>query len=522
MTDSNTTNESGTGEGAQRSTIVRNVLANWLWSLMVMAIGFVLPRLIDGNLGREMLGVWDYGWLLVFFISLLALGVTSAVNRYVARFRAKSEWDGLNEMINSCLLLLGASFVMGIGGAFLSALLIDADTFDTPPPPEMLSVARWTIFLLCAGAAIQLPGGAFNGVITGYERYDLLNLIRGTRDIIVFGIIVIVLISGCNLAVVAGVKLVGEIVGESLKCVFAFRLCPQLRVSPGLATRRMVRETMSFGARTLLQDFARSGNYYINSLIVKSYLGLGPLAIYSRQRSLVMHLMRFVKQYALVFTPGASTLHAQGRTDELRRLAIQCVTYALYVTLPAAAVLLIMGGPLLNIWMGPDYEAPLVLGVMVASHLLAIPQMGLFSILVGMNRHGVPAAMELIAAAISVAFGYIALGPMSGSMIWAAVAMSLPIAASSGIAIPLYACRQLGINPGTYVARVFPGPALAVAPLAACLLGARWFFADQPRIALLVGGGIGGIISLPVYWRWAIPESVKTRIVLKLKPAQTR
>src|SRR5688572_29071321 len=104
--------ENADAEG-RRNIILRSVSANWLWYFLVLISGFLLPRFIDRKQGGELLGVWDLGWSLTVYISLLALGVASAVNRYVARFRALADWDGLNATINSCLAVLMISAALG-------------------------------------------------------------------------------------------------------------------------------------------------------------------------------------------------------------------------------------------------------------------------------------------------------------------------------------------------------------------------------------------------------------------------
>ena len=512
---------SNTGTGGSGGRVARNVLANWIWYSLVVVSGFLLPRFIDRLQGQALLGVWDLGWSLVFYISLLALGISAAVQRYVARLRAGNAWDDLNATINSSLALLtgsaGVGLLLAVGlAAGVRYLLPEADS-------ATVEIARWVVMLLCACAALQIPGAVFNAVITGYERYDVLNVIRGGRDLLVIVALITLLLAGCGLVALAAVVLAGELLGDVAKLLAARRLCPTLRISPKLCRRSTAREMIAFGGKAALQDLARTGIYQANSILVAFFLGPATLAVYARQRALVMHLLRFVKQYALVFVPTSSTLDAQQDTVALRQLLVQSSKYGLYVTLPLVLILVILGGPLLQIWMGADYRAPVVLAVLALAHLVAVPQLAVYSLLLGMGRHGRPALHEMVTAGISVAAGIVILGPLEGGMLGAALALAVPLALNSGIIVPLYACRCVGLSAATYVKSVVPGPVLASVPLVVCLGFARWGMAGDPLVTLAVGLGTGGLVTLGVYWRWVLPASLAARVrrVLRLKRGGT-
>ncbi|MCH8967782.1 MAG: hypothetical protein IIA66_01540, partial [Planctomycetes bacterium] len=94
-------------------------MANWLGYLVFAASGFVLPRLISDNLGRDLLGIWDLAWLIVSYAGLLTLGVGGAASRYIARHRAREDWLALSAMASSCLAVLVVASVLAVGLALM-------------------------------------------------------------------------------------------------------------------------------------------------------------------------------------------------------------------------------------------------------------------------------------------------------------------------------------------------------------------------------------------------------------------
>lgn len=490
---------------------VRSVLSNWAFSLVELAVGFVLPRLISDRLGQELLGVWDVSWSLVFWVRWTNLGVTGAVTRYVARYRALRDWDALNATVNTSLAFLLMACLAALGLGVLFAAL--GTRLLHEPSLQAAAASGWIVFLLTSAAALQMPAGVFNSIITGHERFDLLNVIRCARDIGVLLVMAGLLIGGHGLVVCAIVPVTAEILASVAKYVVARRICPQLRFSPRHCHWRAARDLGLFGGKTVLRDAARGGMYHLSNLLVAGLLGPAAVAVYSRQRTLVMYLTRFVKQYANVFIPASSELHAGGDVRALRHMLVDSGKYAFYIALPPIWLLVLLGGPLLEIWMGPAYAAPWVLGILAVGHALTIPQTSVYSLLMGMNRHGLVGLFEAVSLALGLALGWLLIGPLQWGLTGAAVALTGPLVLSGGVLLPWYACRRLDLPLASYLRRVFVGPLAASLPLVACLLLARVLPLPHPAGRVTFALLLGGLVTALVYWRWVVPAGLKARLV---------
>ncbi|MFO0837902.1 MAG: oligosaccharide flippase family protein [Phycisphaerae bacterium] len=495
-------------------SLAASALSNWVWYLVVLASGFLLPPLIDRRYGREILGIWDLGWSLIFYINLLTLGIGSAVNRFVARCRAAEDWPGLNAAASSALLVLSASSAIGLILAVVFALWAP-DTLPNLGAAER-GLCRQFILLLGVNAALQLPEGVFNGVITGYERFTLLNVIRGARDTALLFVMVGLLLAGGGILALAWSLLISEL-GCFLVTIFvARRVCPTLQIAMRHCGAATVRQVMNFAGKTVAQELARSGLYQVNSQIVASLLGPAALAVYARPRALVMHLMRFVKQYAQVFVPKSSALDARADKPALQRLLIQSTRYGVYLALPPTLYLLVLGDLVLHVWMGPSYRVPAVMIVLAAGHLLSIPQMGVYAILMGMARHGRTATLELVSAGISVGLGILLVGVFKMGLLGAAIAVAAPLAFTSGILVPLYACGVVGLRFDDYARQVAFAPILLNLPLLGVLLIVRRMLGESPGLSLLVGVAAGGVLTTIVYYYRVLPATMRQAIVARL------
>lgn len=498
---------------AQRGILI-NIFSNWAWYILVIASGFILPRFIDRYQSREILGAWDFAWSIVFYVELMALGIRGAISRYTARYRAVEDWRSMNETVNSCLLMLILCGALGFAGVTVFCEFLPTVVKTTAP--ATLSTAYWAVMILSLKAALQLPGSVFNAVITGCERFDTLNVIRGIRDAAILITDIVVLVCGGGIVAMAVVVLIGELLGDLAKFLAARRLCPKMELSPGLFRISVCRTMIGFGGKALLRDIGRSGLYHMNLVFVTSFLSMDMTAVFARQRSLVMHLMRFMRQYAQVFMPTTSALDAHDARESTRRLLVQSSKFGMYVTLPIVTLLVVMGDHLVRLWMGPDYVATGVLVVLALGHALAVGQSGVYSILMGVDSHGWPALYELMAAGASIIMTFVWLS-FGGGLEAAAWSIALPVTIAGGIATPLHACRCLDLSAARYFREVLVGPTLASIPLAACLGSSRFLFESEHGTALIAGIAAGGALTSAIYWFGVVPQGFRRRVMERIR-----
>ncbi|MBN2560128.1 MAG: oligosaccharide flippase family protein [Phycisphaerae bacterium] len=505
--------ESASGADADltgQRRMVQNVLASWGGHLAFIVAGFILPRFMDRHLGQDALGVWDFGWSVVGYLGLVQMGISSSVNRYVAKHRAAGDAEGLRCAMSSVYwaLLVAATLIaaLSITASYLVPWLagsrLGAFTAD----------ARWVVLWLGSALAIQVAFVVYDGVITGCHRWGLHNGINaGFHAAIVSGMIV-ALVMGRALPTLALVYCCGVAVTEVTRAVVAYHVCPDLRVHFRFARWSSARRMITFGGKTFVPRIAELLLDQTTSILILAYLGPATLALYSRPRALVRHVRTLVGKLAFVLTPVASSLQATQDKERVRDLLINSTRYAAYIALPLILLLTILGDSILLVWMGPQYAAGLVLAILAVGFLATVTHQTVLSILTGLNAHGKPGIAKLGAAICSVVLVVLTLGPLHWGLAGAAIAVTLPLAIVDGIYVPLCACRRLGLSLRAYLLRAYRGPVACALPFSACLLLARALFADRPSVGLACGLATGGLILLLAYWKYALPARARSGI----------
>ena len=514
ITDEQKEKPATTPDVSGRQQMVRNVLVSWLSQLVFIAAGFIMPRLIDHQLGREMLGLWDFGWTIVAYFGLVQMGVVGSINRYVATHQATGDLAGVNRCVSSISLVLLAMaalmVLLSVGTAFALPHLLDKHL--RPFENELV----WVVVGLGLATAVQTASAVYGGVLTGCHQWGIHNgIYAGGHFLTVLGMVG-VLLAGGGLRGLAVVQLLGELLPAAARMWFAYRVCPGLSLSPRHAEAKTARSMMHFGGKSFVPQIADLLlNQTVNVLIIAA-MGPAALALFARPRSLVLQTRSLIFKMSAVLVPSVSSLQALGDHQKIQDLVIKATRYACCLTLPVTVTLVTMGSPVLVVWMGPEYKNGIVLALLAFGYTTYIVQAPTIGILGGMNLHGRPAIMHLIACAISAVAVALALMVFHLGLPWVAAAVCAPLALLNAIYVPLYVCRCLKLSGREYFWKALAEPVLYMVPATVALLLARWLLWSRPLMALPVGAVVAALITAPIYWQWVLPESLKRKIRSRL------
>jgi O-antigen/teichoic acid export membrane protein len=214
--------------------------------------------------------------------------------------------------------------------------------------------------------------------------------------------------------------------------------------------------------------------------------------------------------------PTASSLHATGDKGKINGLLINSSRYSGYICLPIQLFILIMGGELLQVWMGAHYRNGTLIGVMVLAQIPYIVYNPLLAVVAGLNLHGRPGMANFAAQGVSLLLAYGALHFAHSGLIGVAIAVGLPLSLVNSIYLPVYICRFTGLSVVEFLVKTWRGPLLACVPFAAGLLAARGFFGGSPGKTLVAGIIAGFAVMLPIYWVFVFPAQWKKRILAPL------
>ena len=87
-------------------TISKNIFSNYVGIAGAIIIAFMLSPFLVHSLGDTRYGVWSVVSALTGYMALLDLGVSSAMAKYVSKFKALKDYRSLNQVLASGLVIM--------------------------------------------------------------------------------------------------------------------------------------------------------------------------------------------------------------------------------------------------------------------------------------------------------------------------------------------------------------------------------------------------------------------------------
>lgn len=333
------------------SGIARNAIANWTLFAITALVSFFLAPFLVNNLGATRYGLWSFLAVLTTYLGLLDVGIRQAVSRYVAHHHAVGEAAESSIIVSTAvklLVLLGfVAVVLSCVVAFVAPLLFNI-------PDDLVIDARIVIVLSGLTVAASLISGAFGGILTGLERFDIDALLEifvlACRTIA----IVVAVKYGYDLVMLASIHLVAAVLGCIGFFVAIRRLFQDLKLRLNGLQFPQARIVLSFGAS--MGVIFLLGRIVSNSdaIIIASILPIDSVTFFAIAGSLCLYAKDVVWALSNVMAPRVSAMTSRGSNRVKDEVLVVAMIGTLIAT-PIAVTFFVRGESFIALWMGAIY-----------------------------------------------------------------------------------------------------------------------------------------------------------------------
>lgn len=366
----------------------RFALASML-NLVSTGLGLVISMTVTPfvlhTLGKEPYGVWVLVTsfsVVSGYLSLLDLGIQSAVIKFVAEHYARHENDKINQVFSAGLYFF---VIMGFLGAIVLTLFAQfflARVFAIPP--ELVDITRLLLYLLAAQTLIEFPGLIFSAVIEGLQRYDLQRAIQIGAVILYAVLLITLLMYGYGLMALTIPLLVLAIVKSLVMAIIAWQLLPGLRLVRDFDIR-LLRSIAIYSWQLFLIRINAVVYNTMDKTIIGAMLNVSQLTSYdiaNKFRNITIATLSFIN---LQMVSATAHVHGGGDRIRLQELFLKGTKYQLAVTVPVVISVLVLVERFINLWIGPDYAytaslARLFVSSVFLDAIICIGQSMMFSI----------------------------------------------------------------------------------------------------------------------------------------------
>jgi O-antigen/teichoic acid export membrane protein len=454
--------------------IVRNAISNWLGFAIHVAVAFLLTPFVLTRLGEERYGAWTLIVGLTGHYGLLDLGFRAGLTQYLTRHLAVRDYDRVNEAASTGFVALATCGALVFLGS-VGMTWIAPHVFHLPP--GSVGEVRWALLINGAAVAAQFALFAHSAILTATQRFDLSSAIGVITRLATAAGTVMCLKAGGGLVSISLVVAGGNLLDYGLRLVAAYRVLPQLAISPSKASRSACWAFLSFGLWNVGIGASTRFISYSDEIVIGLFMTTAAIAPFALAASLVHHFGSMFGPIGMVFFPAATHLDARGEVGALREMYMTATRLMLLLAITAGVISSYLAGDFFRLWIGSKWETgpyhspALLFQILIAGAVITAAQRVGCQVLLGTRR------VKLL----SILFGCEALANVGLSMFLAprmgllgvALGTLIPAVICQGVVQPIALGRILGFTWTGLVRAVYVRPMASGAILAAALYATR-------------------------------------------------
>ena len=334
----------------------RSVITGALWNLSGQIVPFAaalvcIPRLVKG-LGVERFGLLTLVWAFIGYFTLFDLGLGRALTQLVARRLGEAREA---EIPHLCSLAQRIMLGVGLCGGVLLALCAALAVRNLLHVPRHLEDEAITAFILLAiGVPAVVATSGLVGILTAYQRFDLINYLRMPLGVYNFAAPLAVLYFSKSLVAVTAVLLAGRLInwgGHEIFCRRLLRTCPRLARRPSGLWRLLI----GFGGWMTVTNIISPLMVYFDRFVIGSLVSIAAVAYYTTPYEVA------TKQWLIsgaiigalfpTFSAGAGDSVSNGR------LLASSMKWVALVIFPFSFAMIVFAREGLALWLGSGFAA---------------------------------------------------------------------------------------------------------------------------------------------------------------------
>lgn len=316
--------------------------------IFILLVPFTLHRV--GSVGY---GVWSVLGSIIGLGWLLDMGLGATVTKFVAEHNDNTRAPQLRTLIDTTIGIYIVIAAAAVGSLVLFARPIMGELFRGPQAPSVRDlVPLWTLLLPIV--ALDLVGKPFMTMITGSQRFDLVNVILfcGAATNAAFTVLFL-----CLGAKVQGL-LWASILGASVTFILSFAIAHHfIPLIPNpfhfqLATAKRIL-TFSLGVYSGAVMTTIQGQ--LEKLYLARLVGVVPVGWYGMASDGAGKVRRLPDLLLAPVLPAASELHAGNERRKISELYFRTQKYTALSAVPLVVFALVDSKALITLWLSSKF-----------------------------------------------------------------------------------------------------------------------------------------------------------------------
>jgi O-antigen/teichoic acid export membrane protein len=435
------------GSGARVIAFVANTL-----------VALVLMPFVVHHLGDRLYGYWVLIGTLLGYYGLVDLGITTAVQFYVAKSLGEGDAHQANRDLSTAFFAFAALGclvgLLTVGVALSSCYFIAS--------PEHASLFRTVVLIMGLGMAAGFPAKAFVGGLSAHLRWDVISWVSTGVLIVRTGLIVLVIEAGWSLL---GLAVVTSLCGLFMYYMYYLALKKihhGFHLSLAQVTRPSLKGMLGYSGLTMIIKVSNQLRFYVDAFVVGALLSTSAVTHYSIASRLALSYRDLMIAVFGALSPVFSRMLGRRKHGQIEGVFTFATTLSSALGCFIACGMILYGREFIQLWMGRSYvDAYWPLVFLAVAIFLETSQLPAVSYMYGVSRHRFLAYTTLFEGCANLALS-LYLGRVHG-LKGVALGTLIPMFLMWFFVEPIYVCVRMGISKRVFYFRAFLRPVLGVA-----------------------------------------------------------
>lgn len=477
-----------------RFIVLKNAAANVVRGGASTIVALILPHFLTRQLSVDRYSAWILILQIAAYANFLDFGLQTAVARYVAQaIERRDDWH-LRQVVSTAFFMMLAAAVFALVAA--GAIVWQIPHLFRQAPLGLIGELRGGAIVLSAGAALNLLLSTFTGILVGLHRNELPALAIGTTRLAGATAVLIVVRFTPSLVWLALCIAAFNVAGGLWQIAMSLRLLPALHIAAANVTRPMIRELVRYCTGLTVFNFAMVLVGGLDIIIV-GYFAFSAAGYYGIAATVVGFVTGMSGAVYTALMAPMAVLQERGELNRIRDTILASSRIGGYVVLAIIILLVLLGKPLLSMWVGPAYAAealPILVVLLWAQAIrMTASSYSIALIATGQQKYGIAGAVA--EGITNLAFSIVGarlMGPVG-------VAWGTVIGAVCGVLCALVytmpKAREIPVRASSFALEAILRPAFCFLPLLS-FLGVRAYLHPSPVYFS------GAVLLTAVLLRW--------------------
>ncbi|MGB3336739.1 MAG: oligosaccharide flippase family protein, partial [Devosia sp.] len=351
-------------------TTLKNLLWNSAGTGAPLLAALVAVPILLSHLGVERFGILSLAWVIVGYFGFFDLGLGRAITQLVAQRIGTNQQGDIPAIVQAGLVAMTALGVLGgLAVALLSPWIVRT---QLAIPPDLVEETLTAFYILAASIPVVIVTTGIRGVLEGYQRFDIVNIVRAPMGVLIYVGPLLALPFSHELPAVVGVLVVSRVVSLLAYTIACLGLFPRLGRFRSLDPSTLP-ELLSFGGWMTLSNIAGPLLLYAGRIALIVLVSAESVAFFSTPYDVVISVLLVPGIFVGVLFPVFAE-RFRSNASFVRPAYRQAILQNLILLLPITVIIALFAEQAISIWINPEFSEQsfrvaqlLALGVFVNS-----------------------------------------------------------------------------------------------------------------------------------------------------------